>query len=95
MRPIKFRAWDNVDKRLLYDAEQFDGSDEMVRKYDIEDVKKIGFIDAQRFVIHTLEGPLPIDINDWIATGIDGEHWPIADDIFKRTYEPVEENNEN
>lgn len=22
MRPIKFRAWDNVDKRLLYDAEE-------------------------------------------------------------------------
>ncbi len=24
---------------------------------------------------------------DWIATGIDGEHWAIADDIFRRTYE--------
>ena len=23
----------------------------------------------------------------WIATGIDGEHWAIADNIFRRTYE--------
>ena len=26
------------------------------------------------------------DIGDWIATGIDGEHWAIKDDIFKKTY---------
>lgn len=26
-------------------------------------------------------------LGDWIATGIDGEHWAIADDIFRRTYE--------
>ena len=24
---------------------------------------------------------------DWIATGVDGEHWVIADDIFHKTYE--------
>lgn len=24
---------------------------------------------------------------DWIATGIDGEHWCIANDIFRKTYE--------
>ena len=24
---------------------------------------------------------------DWIATGIDGEHWCIANDIFHKTYE--------
>lgn len=22
----------------------------------------------------------------WIATGKNGEHWPIADDVFKQTY---------
>ena len=27
---------------------------------------------------------------DWIATGIQGEHWPIKPDIFAATYEPVE-----
>lgn len=32
---------------------------------------------------------MKINKGDWIATGIDGEHWCIADDIFKRTYEEV------
>ncbi|WP_191987406.1 hypothetical protein [Levilactobacillus angrenensis] len=26
------------------------------------------------------------DFGDWIATGTDGEHWPIADEVFKKTY---------
>lgn len=25
--------------------------------------------------------------DDWIATGIDGEHWVIAPEIFEKTYE--------
>lgn len=29
-----------------------------------------------------LEGEFAIKAGDWIATGIDGEHWAIADDIF-------------
>lgn len=32
---------------------------------------------------------MKINKGDWIATSIDGEHWCIADDIFKRTYEEV------
>ncbi|ARO06832.1 DUF1642 domain-containing protein [Lactiplantibacillus plantarum] len=36
--------------------------------------------------VKTLEGDLKINPRDWIATGIDGEHWPIADDVFKKTY---------
>lgn len=30
-------------------------------------------------------------VGDWVATGINGEHWPIADDIFKKTYVEVKE----
>nr|DAM08122.1 MAG TPA: Protein of unknown function (DUF1642) [Caudoviricetes sp.] len=36
--------------------------------------------------IKTLEGDLKVNPGDWIATGLNGEHWPIADDIFKKTY---------
>lgn len=32
---------------------------------------------------------MKFDTGDWIATGIDGEHWVIADNIFQRTYEEV------
>ncbi|WP_239061397.1 alpha-galactosidase [Lacticaseibacillus sp. 866-1] len=39
-----------------------------------------------QFVIVTLEGDLRLNDGDWIATGVNGEHWPIADDIFHKTY---------
>jgi len=36
--------------------------------------------------IKTLEGELKVKPGEWIATGVNGEHWPIANDIFKKTY---------
>jgi len=36
--------------------------------------------------IKTLEGDLKVNPGDWIATGVNGEHWPIADEVFKKTY---------
>ena len=36
------------------------------------------------------EGNMKLNAGDWIATGIDGEHWCIADDIFRRTYEEID-----
>lgn len=39
--------------------------------------------------IHTLEGPHLISTTDWIAKGVRGEFWPIKDDIFAESYEPV------
>ena len=40
--------------------------------------------------IDTLEDGHNVCPGDWIATGIQGEHWPIKPDIFAATYEPVE-----
>lgn len=39
--------------------------------------------------IETFEGGHIVTPGDWIATGIQGEHWPIKPDIFAATYEPV------
>ena len=33
---------------------------------------------------------MKINKGDWIVTGIDGEHWAIAPDIFEKTYERVD-----
>ncbi|MCT4443109.1 hypothetical protein EFO98_04895 [Lactiplantibacillus argentoratensis] len=63
-------------------AEQFDGSDEMREKYHIA----IGSGWVAPYRINTLEGWVGVQINSWIATGVNGEHWPIADDVFKKTY---------
>ena len=37
--------------------------------------------------LNTKEGPMRVHKGNWIATGVDGEHWVIADDIFHKTYE--------
>lgn len=78
-------------KKTTIKAEQFDGSDEMIKKYDIQNCARIGYtiVHSNIFRLPTKEGNMSINIGDWIATGIDGEHWCIASDIFQRTYEEV------
>ena len=39
----------------------------------------------------TLEGSHLVCPGDWIITGIKGEQYPCKDDIFRATYEPVED----
>lgn len=41
--------------------------------------------------IDTLEGKMHVMSGDWIITGITGEKYPCKDEIFKKTYERVEE----
>jgi len=69
-------------KTATIKAEKFDGSNEMINKYHIE----IDDAYSCPFRLETLEGWLGVNIHDWIATGVNGEHWPIADDVFKKTY---------
>ena len=44
-----------------------------------------------QYFLPTKEGDMRINLGDWIATGEKGEHWAIKDDIFKQTYELVED----
>lgn len=69
-------------KTATIKAEQFDGSDEMVKKYNITPPMPLD----PDYTINTLEGNMVLGVGDWIATGIKGEHWPIASDVFKNTY---------
>lgn len=41
-------------------------------------------------IIHTLEGEMKANINDWIIKGVKDELYPCKPDIFEATYEPVE-----
>lgn len=63
-------------------AEQFDGSNEMAKKYNVTPPMPLD----PDYTIKTLEGDMVLGVDDWIATGINGEHWAIADDVFKKTY---------
>ena len=81
-------------KTATIKAEQFDGSDEMADKYDIEVVEGDYAEDysmpeagpAPYFRYFMASGYNEIYVGDWIATGVKGEKWPIADDVFKQTY---------
>jgi len=42
-----------------------------------------------RVTIRTREGTLKGYPGEWLITGIAGERYPCADDIFRATYEPV------
>ncbi len=74
-------------KTATIKAEQFDGSNKMIEKYNITPPMPLD----PDYTINTLEGDMVLGVGDWVATGIDGEHWPIADDIFKKTYVEVKE----
>lgn len=41
--------------------------------------------------LRTLEGTFEVTAGDWIVTGIKGEQWPVKDDIFRESYEAVED----
>lgn len=64
----------------------------MIKKYDLVRVaypmSKVS--KDSPCMITTKEGPLVVNPGDYIATGIDGEHWVIDKDIFERTYERID-----
>lgn len=76
-------------KTATINAEQFDCSDEMLNRYGLVDrgghIVDGLHVDNMCF-IPTLEGQMKINLHDWIATGVNGEHWAITDDVFKKTY---------
>ena len=41
--------------------------------------------------IHTLEGKMFANVDDYIIKGVQGEFYPCKPDIFEMTYEKVEE----
>lgn len=59
------------------EAEQFDGSLEMMDKYDIE---------PTTLCMAHKHSYTRIYENDWIITGVNGEHWKIANNVFQQQY---------
>jgi len=41
-------------------------------------------------LIKALDGWLVIESGDWVVTGVAGERYPMKDQIFQMTYEPVD-----
>jgi len=74
-------------KKTTIKAEQFDGSTKQIARYKVHIVGPTSRGNTSYFLLPTKEGNMKIDKGDYIATGIDGEHWAIDQDIFERTYE--------
>lgn len=70
-------------KVVPIEAEQYDGSYEMSYKYHI-DVDGYG-----NCALPTMEGKMDLVKGDWLATGVKGEHWVIREEVFKKTYQEV------
>jgi hypothetical protein len=45
----------------------------------------------ESFYVHTLEGVMLASPGDYIITGVDQEQYPCKPDIFEKTYEPLED----
>lgn len=49
---------------------------------------------GEGLIINTLEGKMQVRPGDWIVCGVEGEFYPVRNDIFKQTYEYVGESND-
>lgn len=53
-----------------------------------------GLVIAYDLMISTLEGMLYASVGDYIIKGVNGELYPCKPDVFAKTYERVEENDD-
>lgn len=65
--------------------------DTNVRKYRKKPVIIEAYQTDTELDIYTLEGTMHASVGDYIITGVHGELYPCKPDIFKETYELVEE----
>jgi hypothetical protein len=89
MRPQKF-----TKKPVTIEAIQFDGSLESaqaIQRWAKENLADIRFyasfnVAPSSLDVHTQEGVMQAQPNDWIIKGVNGEFYPCKPDIFEKTY---------
>lgn len=87
-------------KPVIIEAIQWlDNTTEIIRfcgnkcSYNVEDSAwKVGKgTSHEELIIHTLEGDMIANRNDYIIKGVNGELYPCKPDIFEKTYEVVKD----
>jgi hypothetical protein len=79
-------------KPVVIDAIQIRGdNDDELLSFINDSNMPFEIIADHTIVIHTLEGDMRADPNDWIIKGVKNEFYPCKPDIFEATYEPVED----
>lgn len=64
------------------------------KKYRKKPVIVQAYRTNKEVIIHTLEGDMLASEGDYIITGVNGEQYPCKPDIFEKTYELVEDSDE-
>ena len=77
-------------KTALIDPSNCSASIKQITRYKVHIVGPTSRGDTSYFLLPTKEGNMKLNAGDYIATGIDGEHWAIDKNIFERTYERVD-----
>lgn len=91
---IKAEQFDGSDEMIeKYGIEVVEGvadkyGIEMVDRDYAEDysIPEAGSAPYVRYFLTRFDLAKGISVGDWIATGSNGNHWTIADDLFKKTY---------
>ena len=73
--------WTGSNKNEVYKWEKSCGGEAMLVVRE-----DMGFV-----YVHTLEGSMKANKNDWIIKGVKGEFYPCKPDIFEQTYEVVKD----
>lgn len=76
------------NKGDIVQAEQFDGSDRMIQKYNIN-ATRTAFI--FQCIMMTKYGPTYVYKHDWIITDENGEHWTVQEDEFPINYKKYDD----
>lgn len=82
-------------KPVVIEAIQYDGTEkslvEIVKCFNSIKASVSSDIQDDQFIIETLEGSHIASPGDYIIKGVKNEFYPCKPDIFKMTYEKVEE----
>lgn len=99
-KPVVIEAvrYDGTEKCFLNECLKFlaDGHEDFSHlPKDGESIKPGIGVSLEGIDIPTLEGIMLCRPGDWIVKGIQGEFYPIKNDIFRESYEEVKENEGN
>lgn len=85
-----------IKKPVEVEAFEFNGTYDSVRgripssKYTFNPCEQVnGTMHKPFLVIDTLEGNMIANVGDFIIKGVEGEFYPIKEDIFQKTYDKV------
>ena len=73
----------------VFDAVQFDGSEEMADEMGLNKYRTSVYDDRGRYFLENVDAYVPVPVNptDWIITNQEGTRWVVSDAKFKAEYE--------